>query len=505
MASIMATFSAAIQSVGTTATMASVGFYMHRRGHVTTGGTKTLALLSQQVTIPALLFTGIVRCPESVDGSCRSVTDNLGDISMLIWWPFFVVGCGLFVGYLASWISGTPASQRRSVLATCGFANSTGLPITLLTVIYRTSPKNSDLGMVDPMPFLSVYLLLYPVLQWGIGGWLLASKDEEEHIEGGNRKAEKKDEPYYIRHILNIDMPKGMKRSNSSKTEMLLRELSFNSLPFSELSSNIRRNASGLAFVDPECPYDPPAISFSHSTKNDKEKGVCNDQTYLLEPIHSTPSGEPSGDSCAQKNVFNSKPVDDIIPLTETISRVAKQSIQPPVLGALLGMLIASNPIFRSIFVNVYNTDSGAPLDFFFDGLSSVGQAAVPVNMCILGINLSMVMQTKQEVGVDALSRCTMLAVVVSKMVVMPFIGVLCAFVLRNYLWHIPHDIEASFYLVLMVVFITPTANNVMVMVELSGSNLKEEVARLIGWQYAVAPVMLTLSVTIVVFVASHW
>lgn len=52
-------------------------------------------------------------------------------------------------------------------------------------------------------------------------------------------------------------------------------------------------------------------------------------------------------------------------------------------------------------------------------------------------------------------------------------------------------EIDATCYLVMMIVFITPTANNVMVMVELSGSGSKEGMARLIGYQYATAPVIL--------------
>jgi hypothetical protein len=57
-----------------------------------------------------------------------------------------------------------------------------------------------------------------------------------------------------------------------------------------------------------------------------------------------------------------------------------------------------------------------------------------------------------------------------------------------------------------MIVFITPTANkNVMVMVELSGSNAKEGIARVIALQYAVAPVILSLAMTVTIGVASDW
>ena len=56
-----------------------------------------------------------------------------------------------------------------------------------------------------------------------------------------------------------------------------------------------------------------------------------------------------------------------------------------------------------------------------------------------------------------------------------------------------------------MIVFLTPTANNVMIIVELSGSGAKEGIARVIALQYAVAPVILSLTMTIAIGVASGW
>ena len=44
-----------------------------------------------------------------------------------------------------------------------------------------------------------------------------------------------------------------------------------------------------------------------------------------------------------------------------------------------------------------------------------------------------------------------------------------------------------------------------MVMVELSGSGSKEAIARVIAWQYAVAPVILSLTMTIAVGMADQW
>jgi predicted permease len=66
--------------------------------------------------------------------------------------------------------------------------------------------------------------------------------------------------------------------------------------------------------------------------------------------------------------------------------------------------------------------------------------------------------------------------------------------------------IDGPFYLVLMIVMITPTANNVMVMVELTnGEDAKEGMARMIFAQYMTAPIILSATVTLVVLVAGMW
>jgi predicted permease len=66
---------------------------------------------------------------------------------------------------------------------------------------------------------------------------------------------------------------------------------------------------------------------------------------------------------------------------------------------------------------------------------AQVGQSAVPINMIILGINLSSTFQKKSKKAVDAdmeLSNKTMIAVVVGKMIVMPVIGILSTWFLEH-------------------------------------------------------------------------
>lgn len=177
--SIISTFVASLRSIGTAITMAMTGYYLHRTDCIGAEGKRTLAVLSQQVTFPLFLFSKILYCNQDwSDQPCPDVTKSLADVWMLLFWPIYVVGVGLFVGVLVAKAANAPKHHFRSILAACAFGNSTGLPITLLNVIHSNFPSTSDLGRIDPTLFLSVFLLSYPILQWGLGGYLLDEKDE---------------------------------------------------------------------------------------------------------------------------------------------------------------------------------------------------------------------------------------------------------------------------------------------------------------------------------------
>jgi predicted permease len=165
--------------------MALTGYYLHRTDCIGTEGKRTLAVLSQQVTFPLFLFTKIIYCNQDwSDKPCPDVTKSLADVWMLLFWPIYVVGVGLVVGWLVAKVTRAPPHHVRSILAACAFANSTGLPITLLNVIHSNFPSTSDLGRIDPTLFLSVFLLSYPILQWGLGGYLLAPDEKSNDSMG---------------------------------------------------------------------------------------------------------------------------------------------------------------------------------------------------------------------------------------------------------------------------------------------------------------------------------
>jgi predicted permease len=486
--SIYATFGASVRSVGTAMTLAAVGFYLHQRGFIDGQGKKTLALISQQVTFPLFLFTKIIYCNQDwSDEPCPDVTKSLQDVWLLLFWPINVVFCGTIVGHVVGKATKTPKQHMRSVLAACALGNTTGLPITLLTVVHANFPSTSDLGRIDPTLFLSVYLLLYPALQWGYGGWLLAPD---------NPKATAKSKDF--------ELP----TSTTSITETLNQNV-LNNL---EAAAYYDKHRHGLVSADEgmyvsegnlrDLDTDASCETTSLITKTDSENYQSTDRSVQPEAksLDDVPSPVPNMEST----------------LLETMQNISSRCLQPPVIGSVTGLLIAIFPHVRGLLVDLNHRSSSAPFQWFFDGLYVVGLSAVPINMMILGCNLSSSAQS--WIKRSSLSKTTfantnflpmpsMLGIVVGKMLLQPLVGILSVAFLQRCCLNVPDDIDGSFYLVLMIVFLCPTANNVMVMIELSGMSdgAKEGIATVIGLQYAAAPILLSVTMSIAIGLASHW
>jgi predicted permease len=365
-------FIAASAAVLTAATMSGTGTYLHRRGFVSDEGTLFLARLTQQVTMPALLFSKIVYCKQdSSTKHCTSVIDMMDDLWMLLIWPIYVVCCGLIVGEIAAKLSNAPKYHKPLILASCAFPNNTGLPITLLTVIHQNYPPTTDLGRVDPTLYLSIYLLIYPMLQWGIGSWLLSSEEEQsDEIEDQSTLTHK-----------------------SSQSDIDEEDFKAGINELTPLSSQYTK----------KCP-DVQSRSFG-TTGN-----------------YNVPRPLPSALNTAS---FGAK-----------LFKVISVSFQPPVIASICGIIVTSIEPLRGVFVDMVNRDNDAPLEWFFDGIYSVGLSAVPLNMMILGINLSKTLQSNCDQS-QLLSRNSTIAVILGKMVVMPMIGICSTFLLRKYFYDV--------------------------------------------------------------------
>jgi predicted permease len=337
----------------TAATLASSGFYLHRRQMITSDGKKAMARFSQQLALPALYFTKIVACSASSASKQQQhqgeeicpnmVLDNLSEVWILVVWPLYVVGWGLLLGELANYLCDTPSWYRKSALAACAIGNSSSLPLALLAAIHSSSSTTASEqqqqggGRIDSTVLLSIYFLLYPLLQWAMGSWLLSpekhptTKEEEEE------------------HTPNRTLPQ-----------------------FSGGGGEDPSYTSGL-----EGELTPSSAGVTLSTKLHQRKsslGVVGGAGDTLHDDASGHDGTATGPGETTTRTTTTAAAATTPGLLQMLQQVGMELVQPPAVGSLLGFLVSSIRPLRGLFVNLHRGGSDPLLSWLFRGLVVVRQ-----------------------------------------------------------------------------------------------------------------------------------
>jgi predicted permease len=346
-------------------------------------------------------------------------------------------------------ISGAPKNFHCASMAAVAFANSTGLPLTLIAIVYSSMPRDSGMGRVNPAIFISIYLTVYPVLQWGIGGWLLEPPEEpSECVRTRN-----------VMHGKRIEVP--------FETELRY-----------ELVSMRNGTFDGFKFGSPSSLEDSLV-----DTPGDLAENAIFSQIGLDSELNDHPPAP-----CPKRSIV----VDCLVVCDKVVSQLA----QPAIIASLAGLTIALIPSLHNVMTDVADRDGDAPLEWLFDGMYTMGQAAIPNNMILLGSTLS---QGVKSIPSD-FRWGPNLAVAFGKMVVIPVIGIFSVLLLDSILYIKP-QIKSSLYFAMLVVTSSPTANNINVMAEIGGIN-KDTMALCLLTQYVMAPVLLTFWVAVFLWFA---
>lgn len=467
-----------LRAVGTLAVLAFGGVYLQKKGLMTPQMSKGLSELSMRLTIPCLLFSTAIQCTQ--DGSsqrCPRLIDQLQTGWPMLFLPMVYVGLGLIVGSLMAKIGGAGDDFRRSAIAAVAFGNSTGLPITLLAIIHGQFPKDTVLGATDPLLFLSIYLVSYPVLQWSVGSWLLQPKAQVNEVDA-----------------IKAAQPESLASQNRliSSFSLLLRpEQPINLLAPDGMRLVPRSRSFDLSRAgDMGVQIRPQVNSWSHSQEGTFASSAQHAANLRLIQESSDDSLRLPVPASISEDVPEAPPVRK----REVMWTVLRRVFPPPVVAALLGLFVALIEPLRGIFVDLVHRDGDSPFEWFFDGIVKLGAAAVPINMIVLGSALA-------KGARKTISIRLALSVAFGKLIVMPSIGLLIISVGKSQHW-ICSGIDDTFFLVVSVLSATPTANNIMVMAELAGEN-KEGMAACIFVQYMFAPVLLTLWLTVFVTVST--
>ena len=161
---IFGIFVASLRAVGCAATLAAAGLVMARRGYMTPSVSRGLSHLSVKLLIPCLLFSSVV------PGISFELLSYAWPLLLL---PGVYLCVGTALGMLTMAVVDPPEDFRRGTVAACAFGNTTGIPIILLSVLQQSLSRQVFAELADPLLFLSLQLLTFPLFQWAVGLALL--------------------------------------------------------------------------------------------------------------------------------------------------------------------------------------------------------------------------------------------------------------------------------------------------------------------------------------------
>lgn len=189
-------------------------------------------------------------------------------------------------------------------------------------------------------------------------------------------------------------------------------------------------------------------------------------------------------------------------PLNVSLQEFAGVIFTPPVIAILLALVLGIIDAVRSLLVDIFSYSNDAVLEWAFNAINAFGEAAVPMNMLVLGAGLANVPK------LSAIHWPSTIAVILVKMVIYPAVafGFIAGMIYSGLIaWMVP-VVEMRFSLVMVACLVTatPTANNLAVMAEVAaGTEGKQALSAIIFMMYCVAPFSLTAWMTAIVKLSS--
>lgn len=173
--------------------------------------------------------------------------------------------------------------------------------------------------------------------------------------------------------------------------------------------------------------------------------------------------------------------------LAKVMKKIFFMFVSPPVLATILGIVVAFIRPVQNQLVDLHDDTLTAvhTLDWLYIGVRKMGESAVPVNLIMLGSNLS------KGADFNAIPISTAVVLTLTKMWIQPMLVAVWVFLCSR----LTGPSFRGQWLVALVVSLTPTANNIMVQVEVGGQD-KAAMSTLIFVQYLMSPVLLTVSLT---------
>ena len=426
-----------------------VGCFARRRGLLDEDSCRKMAKLNGAVFLPCLLFVALG----------RSVTiDHLRNVWLLPLSACVNIALGAVMGKALVGALGTPSEFRGAAVASAAFGNSLALPVVLIAAVVGAGDVGDvsfgEDAQAESLLYLGAYMTTLTVLMWTIGPvWMR---------EGTTIAAEKEDE--------------------EKNADVELRVFDDAEIAISDAEGD------SVAFVS-HASISAVEHSSQHDDKDDERHDVerrafrVNDEDEDEEKEKEAFPRDGVGRSGATRKTRQKQKRNLVARFVAALGPALNANVAASLLGIFVGVV----PALRHALFD----ESGA-LFVLQDCASIIAAGAIPQVIIILGASLASGPRHDACDGFCAAGVCAI------RLIGIPAVNVGLFLVLRNALPSSAVPASPAFWLTFLIEGATPTANNMMLQVQMFGSpRAADGVAALLFWQYAAAPVLLTGAVAL--------
>lgn len=413
-----------------------VGCFARRRGLLDEDSCRKMAKLNGAVFLPCLLFVALG----------RSVTiDHLRNVWLLPLSACVNIALGAVMGKALVRALGTPPEFRGAAVASAAFGNSLALPVVLIAAVVGAGDVGDvsfgEDAQAESILYLGAYMTTLTVLMWTIGPvWMR----EGTRIAAGEKNADE-------------------------TADVELRVF--------EDAEGAEDRGDSVAFVSHTHGVDDTSLSHTRGSRDVSSSSPFRERMTTDERSGPPLGGDPATTSSGV--VLRKK----LVALLGAVGPACNANVAASVLGIFVGVV----PALRHALFD----ESGA-LFVLQDCASIIAAGAIPQVIIILGASLASGPKHDLCDGACAAGVCAI------RLIGIPAVNVALFLVLRRALPATAVPTSPAFWLTFLIEGATPTANNMMLQVQMFGSpRAAEGVAALLFWQYAAAPALLTGAVAL--------
>ncbi|KAF8518031.1 auxin efflux carrier [Hysterangium stoloniferum] len=437
------------------------GYLLARLNFFSPTAARGASQVTMKLALPCLIFASIVPA---------FTPSNVSAIGPLVLLGFIYQGIGFAMGFLIRETCYVPRNFYQGIIVMAGTSNWGNLPTAVVLSVTQEAPFNPATDPALGVSFVSVFIVAYNVVFWVLGSARSISWDYLPDVpqgEAAERRVSWKQKPIggWIARVflgykpLKLENPNlhDNRMTDKSEEDIALSTTFRQDTPHPDTEASLQQRV----LSPPSRRTSPSTLPLSH-TQTTTAAVTPVSKRSLKFAVH------PSCLSAGPEDPSNSPKI--FPPTLVKFIRVLSSTVSPVTVTVVLSIPIALIQPLKALFVDTTRIggpdwkgpDGHPPLFFMIDTASFIGSITVPMALIVLGASFA---RLKMPRPLSRLPLAAMFAVAMSKMLLMPVVGVLIVqTMVKNGL--IPKENKAERF-VAMFLSGTPAAVNQLIVTQL--------------------------------------